>query len=95
MEYSFTPFFFGQHTHVSASVVVEEFGYREEYGPLFVTTFERFTHAGSVMALTSSYICDQEPDLVEAYSNFASTFARCSHKVIYFPIYLFTSVYEF
>lgn len=65
----------------AASVVIEEFGHREEYGPLFVTTFERFTKAASVMALNSSYICDQEPDLVEAYTNFASTFVRSSRKV--------------
>ncbi|XP_047161484.1 transportin MOS14 isoform X1 [Vigna umbellata] len=64
----------------TASIVIEEFGHLEEYGPLFVTLFERFTHAASVMALTSSYICDQEPDLVEAYTNFASTFIRSSNK---------------
>ncbi|KAJ4729616.1 Transportin like [Melia azedarach] len=66
----------------TASVVIEEFGHREEYGPLFVTTFERFTKAASVMALNSSYICDQEPDLVEAYTNFASTFVRSSRKEV-------------
>lgn len=65
----------------SASVVIEEFGHKDEYGPLFVTTFERFTQAASVRALNSSYICDQEPDLVEAYTNFASTFVRTSRKV--------------
>ncbi|BAT84882.1 hypothetical protein VIGAN_04235100 [Vigna angularis var. angularis] len=64
----------------TASIVIEEFGHLEEYGPLFVTLFERFTHAASVMALTSSYICDQEPDLVEAYTNFASTFIRSCNK---------------
>lgn len=64
----------------TASIVIEEFGHREEYGPLFVTMFERFTHATSVMALTSSYICDQEPDLVEAYTNFTSTFIRSCNK---------------
>ncbi|KAL2564994.1 hypothetical protein AAZV13_19G079900 [Glycine max] len=64
----------------TASIVIEEFGHLEEYGPLFVTSFERFTHAASVMALTSSYICDQEPDLVEAYTNFASTFIRSCNK---------------
>ncbi|XP_027349351.1 transportin MOS14 isoform X2 [Abrus precatorius] len=64
----------------TASIVIEEFGHLEEYGPLFVTTFERFTHAASVMALTSSYVCDQEPDLVEAYTNFASTFIRSCNK---------------
>ncbi|XP_031391931.1 importin-13 isoform X2 [Punica granatum] len=64
----------------SASIVIEEFGQREEYGPLFVTTFERFTHAASVMSLSSSYICDQEPDLVEAYMNFASTYVRGTRR---------------
>nr|POF20275.1 transportin mos14 [Quercus suber] len=66
----------------TASVVIEEFGHREDYGPLFVTTFERFTYAVSVVALNSSYICDQEPDLVEAYTNFASTFVRGSPKEV-------------
>ncbi|PKI79246.1 hypothetical protein CRG98_000366 [Punica granatum] len=64
----------------TASIVIEEFGQREEYGPLFVTTFERFTHAASVMSLSSSYICDQEPDLVEAYMNFASTYVRGTRR---------------
>ncbi|KAK1318956.1 hypothetical protein QJS10_CPB04g00017 [Acorus calamus] len=54
--------------------------FREEYGPLFISTFERFTSASSVVALNSSYICDQEPDLVEAYTNFTSAFIRCCPK---------------
>ncbi|KAH9742989.1 Xpo1 domain-containing protein [Citrus sinensis] len=66
----------------TASVVIEEFGHKDEYGPLFVTTFERFSQATSVRALNSSYICDQEPDLVEAYTNFASTFVRTSRKEV-------------
>ncbi|WCJ40304.1 ARM repeat superfamily protein [Euphorbia peplus] len=66
----------------TASVVIEEFSNREEYGPLYVTTFERFTQASSVMGLDSSYICDQEPDLVESYTNFASTFVRSSRKEV-------------
>ncbi|KAH9791450.1 Xpo1 domain-containing protein [Citrus sinensis] len=66
----------------TASVVIEEFGHKDEYGPLFVTTFERFSQAASVRALNSSYICDQEPDLVEAYTNFASTFVRTSRKEV-------------
>lgn len=78
---------------ISASVVIEEFGNKEEYGPLFVTTLERFTHAASVMALNSSYICDQEPDLVEAYTNFASTYVRGTRKVLYtFHFVIFSSV---
>ncbi|KAK4346143.1 hypothetical protein RND71_032482 [Anisodus tanguticus] len=66
----------------TASVLIEEFGSREEYGHLFVSIFERFAKATSIMALTSSYICDQEPDLVEAFANFASIFVRCSPKEV-------------
>ncbi|XP_068665296.1 transportin MOS14 isoform X2 [Aristolochia californica] len=67
----------------TAAVVIEEFGHREEYGPLFISTFERFTSAASVTALNSSYICDQEPDLVEAYTTFTSIFVRrCPKEVV-------------
>ncbi|CAL1398449.1 unnamed protein product [Linum trigynum] len=67
----------------TASIVIEEFSHMEEYGHLFIRTFERFTQAASVMGLNSSYICDQEPDLVEAYANFASMFVRsCPKKVL-------------
>ncbi|KAG9450046.1 hypothetical protein H6P81_010011 [Aristolochia fimbriata] len=66
----------------TAAVVIEEFGHREEYGPLFISTFERFTSAASITALNSSYICDQEPDLVEAYTTFTSTFVRCCPKEV-------------
>ncbi|KAF5958591.1 hypothetical protein HYC85_005816 [Camellia sinensis] len=69
----------------TASVVIEEFSGKEEYGPLFISTFERFTYATSIMALNSSYICDQEPDLVEAYTNFASTFVRGCPKLPLVP----------
>ncbi|KAL0344200.1 UNVERIFIED_CONTAM: hypothetical protein Sangu_1307400 [Sesamum angustifolium] len=66
-----------------AAVIIEEFGVKEEYGPLFMRTFERFSSSTSVMALTSSYICDQEPDVVEAYTNFASAYVRsCSKEVL-------------
>nr|XP_029122254.1 transportin MOS14 isoform X3 [Elaeis guineensis] len=64
----------------TAAVMIEEFGHREEYGPLCISTFERFTSAASVTALNSSYICDQEPDLVEAFTNFTSAFVRCCSK---------------
>ncbi|CAD5182501.1 unnamed protein product [Musa acuminata subsp. malaccensis] len=64
----------------TAAVVVEEFGHIEEYGPLCISTFNRFASAASITALNSSYICDQEPDLVEAYNNFTSTFVRCCPK---------------
>ncbi|KAL6509129.1 hypothetical protein OROGR_022439 [Orobanche gracilis] len=69
-------------TIAEASVIVEEFGGKEEYGPLFISTFEQFTSSNSVMALTSSYICDQEPDLVEAYTNFASAYVRSCPKEV-------------
>ncbi|KAJ8649161.1 hypothetical protein MRB53_002186 [Persea americana] len=71
-----------QAVESSAAVVIEEFGHREEYGPLFISTFERLTSAASITALNSSYICDQEPDLVEAYTNFTSTFVRCCPKKV-------------
>ncbi|XP_039124758.1 transportin MOS14 isoform X2 [Dioscorea cayenensis subsp. rotundata] len=66
----------------AAAVVIEEFGHIEDYGSLCISTFERFTKAESVTALNSSYICDQEPDLVEAYTNFTSTFVRCCPKEV-------------
>ncbi|KAL0377235.1 UNVERIFIED_CONTAM: hypothetical protein Sradi_3029000 [Sesamum radiatum] len=67
----------------TSAVIIEEFGVKEEYGPLFMRTFERFSSSTSVMALTSSYICDQEPDVVEAYTNFASAYVRsCSKEVL-------------
>lgn len=68
-------------TLYTASVIIEEFGNKEEYGPLFISTLERFTNASSIMALNSSYVCDQEPDLVEAYCNFTSIFLHNSPKV--------------
>ncbi|KAA0048527.1 transportin-3 isoform X1 [Cucumis melo var. makuwa] len=75
--------FHGHECYIkTASVIVEEYGHQEKFGHLFITTFERFTYAASVSAINSSYICDQEPDLVEAYTNFASIFLRCSHKEI-------------
>lgn len=64
-----------------AAVAIEEFGSKEDFGPLFIGTFERFTYATSIMALNSSYVCDQEPDLVEAYTNFASILICSSPKV--------------
>ncbi|KAL8139982.1 hypothetical protein V2J09_006003 [Rumex salicifolius] len=66
----------------SPSVVIEEFGHREEYGQLFMSTFSRFSNASSIMALNSSYICDQEPDLVEAYAGFTSAFVCGSPKKV-------------
>lgn len=67
----------------TASIVIEEFGNKEEYGSLFISTLERFTHGSSVMAINSSYVCDQEPDLVEAYCSFTSVFlCSCSKEVV-------------
>ncbi|KAL9231542.1 hypothetical protein vseg_006761 [Gypsophila vaccaria] len=66
----------------TASVIIEEFGHKEEYGPIFISTLERFTNAASVTALNSSYICDQEPDLVEAFVGFTSSFVRVSPKTV-------------
>ncbi|CAM8990583.1 unnamed protein product [Rhodiola kirilowii] len=65
-----------------SAIVIEEFGHREELGPLFISSFERFTYATSIAALTSSYICDQQPDLIEAYTNFTSMFIRCCPKEV-------------
>ncbi|KAG8090646.1 hypothetical protein GUJ93_ZPchr0011g26887 [Zizania palustris] len=64
----------------TAASVIEEFGHKEEYGALCVRTFETFSSATSISTLNSSYTCDQEPDLVEAYANFTSTFIRCCPK---------------
>ncbi|KAL7611211.1 hypothetical protein Lser_V15G13410 [Lactuca serriola] len=67
----------------AACIVIEEFGNKEEYGALFMSTLERFTHASSVMAINSSYVCDQEPDLVEAYCSFTSIFlCTCPKEVV-------------
>ncbi|RAL47986.1 hypothetical protein DM860_016187 [Cuscuta australis] len=66
----------------AASIIIQEFGSREEYGPLFISTFDRFISATSVLSLSSSYICDEEPDLVEAFTNFSSTFIRCCPKEV-------------
>ncbi|KAG2268054.1 hypothetical protein Bca52824_062609 [Brassica carinata] len=64
----------------TACVIADEFCEKEVYGSLFITTFERFTQASSLMGINLSYICDQEPDLVEAYVNFASALIRGCHK---------------
>ncbi|KAL9267323.1 hypothetical protein AKJ16_DCAP26464, partial [Drosera capensis] len=61
---------------------IEVFGGREDYGALFISIFDRFTHAASIVALNSSYICDQEPDLVEAYVTFTSIFVRECPKMV-------------
>ncbi|KAG5391914.1 hypothetical protein IGI04_021877 [Brassica rapa subsp. trilocularis] len=48
---------------------------------LSVAVQSRYTGpCSSLMGINSSYICDQEPDLVEAYVNFASALIRGCHK---------------
>ncbi|CAD6256823.1 unnamed protein product [Miscanthus lutarioriparius] len=72
-----------ENVNLSAAVsanVIEEFGHKEEYGALCVRTFETLSSASSISALNSSYTCDQEPDLVEAYTYFTSMFIRCCPK---------------
>ncbi|KAG0461419.1 hypothetical protein HPP92_021716 [Vanilla planifolia] len=66
----------------TAAVVIEAFGYREEYGSLCISTFQRLNSAESIASLNSSYVCDQEPDLVEAYTNFACAFVRFCPKAV-------------
>jgi hypothetical protein len=67
----------------TAANVIEEFGHKEEYSAACVRTFETFSSAASLSNLNSSYTCDQEPDLVEAYANFTSAFIRCCPKVLF------------
>ncbi|MCO5587430.1 hypothetical protein L7F22_041379 [Adiantum nelumboides] len=63
-----------------AAVALEEFGHKEELGPLFIRTLGAFTEAEVISAMNSSYACDQEPDVVEAYMGFTSAFLRCCPK---------------
>ncbi|XP_078159617.1 ARM repeat superfamily protein isoform X1 [Carex rostrata] len=66
----------------TAAVAFKEFGHIEEYSSLCMSTFERFNSSASISALTSSYICDQEPELIEAYAGFTSTFVTCCRKEV-------------
>lgn len=65
----------------SAATAVEEFGHEVEYGTLFIETLRVFTVSEAMSAMSSSYTCDQEPELAEAYMNFTSMFVRCCPKV--------------
>lgn len=65
----------------SATVAVEEFGHEQEHGALFVETLRVFTASDAMVAMTTSYSCDQEPELAEAYFSFTSTFVRCCPMV--------------
>ncbi|VAI05522.1 unnamed protein product [Triticum turgidum subsp. durum] len=64
----------------TAANMIEEFGHKEEYSVVCVRTIETFSSAASLSNLNSSYTCDQEPDLIEAYANFTSAFIRCCPK---------------
>lgn len=67
----------------TAAVALEEFGHEEQFGSLFINTFSAFTSADVISSMNSSYACDQEPDLVEAYISFTSTFlCRCPKDVV-------------
>lgn len=66
----------------SACVAVEEFGHEKEHGVLFVETLRVFTASDAMASMTTSYSCDQEPDLAEAYFGLLSTFIRCCPKVM-------------
>jgi len=66
----------------SAANMIEEFGHKEEYSVVCVRTIETFSSAASLSNLNSSYACDQEPDLIEAYANFTSAFIRCCPKLL-------------
>jgi hypothetical protein len=72
----------------SACVAVEEFGHEKEHGVLFVETLRVFTASDAMASMTTSYSCDQEPDLAEAYFGLLSTFIRCCPKVMsqYLPL---------
>jgi transportin-3 len=70
----------------TAANVIEEFGHKKEYSGVCVSTLETFSSAASLSNLNSSYTCDQEPDLVEAYANFTSAFIRCCPKVLFCPV---------
>eukprot|EP00249_Psilotum_nudum_P018325 c26750_g1_i1 orf=560-3634(-) len=67
----------------TAAIALEEFGQEDEFGPLFINTLNAFTAAEVISMMNSSYACDQEPDLIEAYMNFTSTFVRlCPREVV-------------
>ncbi|XP_044981352.1 transportin MOS14 isoform X3 [Hordeum vulgare subsp. vulgare] len=66
----------------TAANMIEEFGHKEEHSVVCVKTIETFSSAASLSNLNSSYTCDQEPDLIEAYANFASAFIRCCPKLL-------------
>ncbi|KAG0588025.1 hypothetical protein KC19_2G209500 [Ceratodon purpureus] len=67
----------------TAGVAIEEFGHEKEHGALFVETLLVLTSSEAMAAMTTSYSCDQEPELAEAYFGLLSTFVRsCPHEVV-------------
>uniref|UniRef100_A0A7I4A443 Exportin-1/Importin-beta-like domain-containing protein n=1 Tax=Physcomitrium patens TaxID=3218 RepID=A0A7I4A443_PHYPA len=64
----------------TAGIAVEEFGQEKEHGALIVETLLVLTSSEAMAAMTTSYSCDQEPELAEAYFGLLSTFVRsCPH----------------
>ncbi|KAH7302716.1 hypothetical protein KP509_23G084200 [Ceratopteris richardii] len=64
----------------TATVCLEEFGDKEELGSIFIRTLNSFTEAEIILSMNSSYACDQDPDIVEAYMGFTSMFISCCPK---------------
>lgn len=68
---------------------MEEFGQEKEHGALIVETLLVLTSSEAMAAMTTSYSCDQEPELAEAYFGLLSTFVRSCPHVMSFPESLF------
>lgn len=64
----------------TAGIAVEEFGQEKEHGALIVETLMVLTSSEAMAAMTTSYSCDQEPELAEVYFGLMSTFVHsCPH----------------
>ncbi|BFI28436.1 transportin-3 [Marchantia polymorpha subsp. ruderalis] len=78
--------FIAYQSHVcfirTAAVAVEEFGHESDHGSLFIETLRVFTASDAMSQMNSSYACDQEPELAEAYMNFTSSFVRCCPREV-------------
>ncbi|XP_024393613.1 uncharacterized protein [Physcomitrium patens] len=67
----------------TAGIAVEEFGQEKEHGALIVETLMVLTSSEAMAAMTTSYSCDQEPELAEVYFGLMSTFVHsCPHEVV-------------
>ncbi|XP_024393612.1 transportin MOS14 isoform X2 [Physcomitrium patens] len=72
-----------QAIQASAGIAVEEFGQEKEHGALIVETLMVLTSSEAMAAMTTSYSCDQEPELAEVYFGLMSTFVHsCPHEVV-------------